>query len=71
MRTIVRDRGHLPLGVQLELGAVAFPFEDRVLRDRGSGTIVRVRGADSGAHRGVPWIFPGLVPAPPVKSRAR
>ena len=50
--------------MQLELGAAAPPFEDRGLRVRASGTIVRVRGAGSGAHPAAPRIFPGLLPAP-------
>ena len=70
-RIIVRDRGHLPLGVQLELGATTSLFEDRGLRDRESGTIVRVRGAGSGAHRGISpdlprqhLLLPGGIPCP-------
>jgi len=62
------------LGVQLELGAAASPFEDRDFPSRGSGTIVRDRGlqrAGIGAHRGVSpdlprqhLLPPGVIPCP-------
>ena len=57
-RIIVRDRGLRDAGVQLEVGAVAPPFEDRGLRDRGSGTIVRVRVLASGYTRLLPGSSP-------------
>ena len=54
--------------MQLELGAAAPPFEDRGLRDRASGTIVRDRGAGSGAPPVIHYLLPGSSPA---ASRAR
>ena len=68
-RIIVRVRGHLSLGVQLELGATAPPFEDRGLRGRGSGTIVREGGAGSGAPPVIHYLLPGYSPAASPSSR--
>ena len=59
------------LGVQLELGAAASPFEDRDFPSGGSGTIVRDRGAGRGAHRGVSSDLPRTSSCSPAEHRAR
>jgi len=57
------------LGVQLELGAAASPFEDRDFPSRASGTIVRDRGAGIGTSPVIHYLLPGSSPAasPPAR----
>jgi len=50
------------LGVQLELGEETSAFEDRDFSQRGSGTIVRDRGAGIGTPPVIHYLLPGSSP---------